>query len=104
MTTTNATTEAPAVISTATSTETIVASTNGSDISTPEPGTEPTSQSTAEPTTTPTPTPSHCDPSRQHFDAASFIGGIVLCGAVIAIAFFGCKFYKQRSETKYQQF
>jgi len=40
----------------------------------------------------------------QHFDAASFIGGIVLCGGVIIIIFFACKFYKSRSERTYHQF
>ena len=39
------------------------------------------------------------------FDAASFIGGMVLAAGVIAIAFFGVKFYKSRQEGKnYQQF
>ncbi|XP_052808935.1 uncharacterized protein LOC128237435 isoform X2 [Mya arenaria] len=37
----------------------------------------------------------------QHFDGASFIGGIVLCLGIVAIAFFGCKFYKTRTERNY---
>ncbi|XP_064627126.1 sialomucin core protein 24-like isoform X2 [Lineus longissimus] len=45
-------------------------------------------------------TPPAKEPS-QRFDAASFIGGIILCGGVIAIVFFGCKFYKARSERNY---
>ncbi|XP_002733467.1 uncharacterized protein LOC100378759 [Saccoglossus kowalevskii] len=32
------------------------------------------------------------------FSAASFVGGIILCGGVILIAFIGCKFYQSRSK------
>lgn len=38
----------------------------------------------------------------QRFDGASFIGGIVLCAGAVAIVFFGCKFYKAKSERNYQ--
>ncbi|XP_045196666.2 sialomucin core protein 24-like [Mercenaria mercenaria] len=37
----------------------------------------------------------------QHFDGASFIGGIVLCLGLVAIAFFGVKFYRARAERNY---
>lgn len=37
----------------------------------------------------------------QHFDGASFIGGIVLCAGIVAIAFFGLKFYRARTERNY---
>lgn len=30
------------------------------------------------------------------FDAGSFIGGIVLCGAVVAVTFFGCKVFRSK--------
>lgn len=40
-------------------------------------------------------------PEGRHFDAASFIGGIVLCAGIIAIVFFGLKFYKARTERNY---
>jgi len=51
-------------------------------------------QTTALPTTKPTDAPGS-------FDMPSFIGGIILCAGVVAIAFFGCKFYKNRSERNY---
>ncbi|KAH3735731.1 hypothetical protein DPMN_042266 [Dreissena polymorpha] len=38
----------------------------------------------------------------QHFDAASFVGGIILCAGIVAIAFFGWKFYKAGTEKPYQ--
>ncbi|XP_060594728.1 sialomucin core protein 24-like [Ruditapes philippinarum] len=37
----------------------------------------------------------------QHFDGASFIGGIVLCLGIVAIIFFGLKFYRARTERNY---
>ena len=40
----------------------------------------------------------------RHFDAASFVGGIVLSACVIAIVFFVVKFYKSRTENRYHQF
>lgn len=41
------------------------------------------------------------DEHGQHFDGASFIGGIVLCAGLVAIVFFGCKFYKAKTERNY---
>ncbi|XP_014677212.1 PREDICTED: porimin-like isoform X2 [Priapulus caudatus] len=38
----------------------------------------------------------------QNFDVASFVGGIVLALGFLAIAFFGYKFYKSRTERNYQ--
>ncbi|XP_035686130.1 sialomucin core protein 24-like isoform X7 [Branchiostoma floridae] len=43
-------------------------------------------------------------PQKGGFDAASFIGGIVLCGGLIALIFFGCKFWKSRSSPNYHTF
>ncbi|XP_074663138.1 uncharacterized protein LOC141915485 isoform X1 [Tubulanus polymorphus] len=75
------------------------ATSNASTVS-PKPG--PTTKSTPTTLTTTPATAAPTVPSQgQHFDAASFIGGIVLCGGVIAIIFFGCKFYKARSEQNY---
>ncbi|XP_066287467.1 uncharacterized protein [Branchiostoma lanceolatum] len=77
--------------------------------------TECTANTTAKPTTpTPstqpektTPGPSAgptSSPQMGGFDAASFIGGIVLCGGLIALIFFGCKFWKSRSSPNYHTF
>ena len=41
------------------------------------------------------------DCSGQHFDGASFVGGIILCAGIIALIFFGLKFYKSRTERNY---
>ncbi|XP_072019252.1 uncharacterized protein [Amphiura filiformis] len=38
------------------------------------------------------------------FDAASFIGGMVLAAGVIVIALFGYKFYKSKQDKNYTQF
>jgi CD164 antigen len=51
--------------------------------------------------TTPGPSPP-C--TGQRFDAASFIGGIVLCGCVVAVIFFAVKFYQTKTESRYHQF
>ncbi|XP_076445575.1 uncharacterized protein LOC143283277 [Babylonia areolata] len=52
---------------------------------------------------TPTQSPSGgTDEGGQQFDAASFIGGIVLCAGILAIGFFGLKFYRSRQERNYQ--
>ncbi|XP_014779703.1 porimin isoform X2 [Octopus bimaculoides] len=55
--------------------------------------------STAVPVTSTTHPTSPASSTKQHFDAASFIGGIILCAGVIAIVFFGCKFYKARTSS-----
>ncbi|KAK7492994.1 hypothetical protein BaRGS_00015724, partial [Batillaria attramentaria] len=39
--------------------------------------------------------------SGQSFDAASFIGGIVLCAGLVAIGYFGLKFYRARQDRNY---
>jgi CD164 antigen len=44
-----------------------------------------------------------CKPG-QHFDTASFVGGIVLALGVVAIAYFGWKFYKSKTDHRYSQF
>ena len=73
------------------------------------------SSTTLSPTTTPAPNPSTTKPAPtggaqpatggndqgRHFDGASFIGGIVLCAGLVAIGFFGLKFYKARTERNY---
>lgn len=40
--------------------------------------------------------------SGRHFDAASFIGGIVLCLGLGVIAFIGLKYYRSRSQQNYR--
>ncbi|XP_019617319.1 PREDICTED: uncharacterized protein LOC109464701 isoform X1 [Branchiostoma belcheri] len=67
--------------------------------STAKPTTKPGSKTTAQPTEGPTKSP-----QKGGFDAASFIGGIVLCGGLIALIFFGCKFWKSRSSPNYHTF
>ncbi|XP_067674567.1 porimin-like [Haliotis asinina] len=63
------------------------------------------STSTAPPTSTNTSTSATTTTTArqatQHFDGPSFIGGIVLCAGIMAIVFFGCKFYKARQERNY---
>ncbi|GFR73997.1 sialomucin core protein 24 [Elysia marginata] len=70
-----------------------------------------------EPTTTPTPTPTTTTGSTgsttgtttpgkggssgQSFDGASFVGGIILSLGIVAIIFFGLKFYKARKDQTY---
>ncbi|KAL8613695.1 hypothetical protein ACOMHN_029787 [Nucella lapillus] len=38
----------------------------------------------------------------QSFDTASFIGGIVLCAGILAIAYLGTKFYHSKQERNYE--
>lgn len=60
--------------------------------------------STVAPTTSAAPTASPAPSTGdggQSFDAASFIGGIVLCAGMVAIAYFGLKFYRARQERNY---
>lgn len=57
-------------------------------------------------TSIPTPPASTESPSKggdqgQHFDGASFVGGIVLCAGLVAIAYFGLKFYRSRQDRNY---
>ncbi|XP_066287442.1 porimin-like isoform X2 [Branchiostoma lanceolatum] len=65
---------------------------------TPTPSTQP-EKTTPGPSAGPT-----SSPQMGGFDAASFIGGIVLCGGLIALIFFGCKFWKSRSSPNYHTF
>ncbi|OWF53174.1 sialomucin core protein 24-like [Mizuhopecten yessoensis] len=77
------------------------ASTPSPIITTPAPTTPAPAPTTPAPTTpAPAPTPAS-NTGMQHFDGASFVGGIILAVGVIAIAFFGCKFYKARKERNY---
>lgn len=50
---------------------------------------------------TPKPAPSSDKPG-QHFDAASFIGGMILMGGLIVIIYFGLKFYRARRDRNYR--
>lgn len=74
-------------------------STTPKKVTTPVAPTSPTT--TAKPTKPTTAAPSTGGDSGQHFDGASFIGGIILCAGIVAIVFFGCKFYKARQERNY---
>ncbi|XP_070569072.1 sialomucin core protein 24-like [Ptychodera flava] len=65
----------------------------------------PGEQTTLSETTVPSDNPDVTDNTTEYipssgasFDAASFIGGIVLCGGLILIVFLGCKFYESRSK------
>lgn len=87
-TTTNATTVSPPVTTTGNAT-TVVPTTNGT---TPE---APTTPAVA-----PTAAPSGQLPER-HFDALSFVGGIILSLGCLAILYVGFKFYKARTERNY---
>jgi len=71
------------------------------NFSTAEPPTQ--MPTTTEHATVTTAVPTPCTPG-QHFDVASFIGGIVLALGLIAIAFFGYKFYKSKTNHRYSQF
>ncbi|RUS83949.1 hypothetical protein EGW08_008304 [Elysia chlorotica] len=63
-------------------------------------GTSPTS--TPSPATTPSSTtPGSSGGSGQSFDGASFVGGIILSLGIVAIVFFGLKFYKSRKDQNY---
>lgn len=69
-------------------------------------GTPTTSSSTPSANTTGPTSPSggeDCNEG-QSFDAASFIGGIVLAIGVMGIVFLGCKFFRAKSEQSYHQF
>nr|CAD7585574.1 unnamed protein product [Timema genevievae] len=61
--------------------------------------------STVVPHTTPNPTiapvTSTPPPKNRNFDGPSFVGGIILCMGIIAIAFVAWKFYKARTERNY---
>jgi len=35
------------------------------------------------------------------FDAASFVGGMVLCGGTLLIVYFACKYYQSRVDQEY---
>ncbi|XP_055313731.1 sialomucin core protein 24-like [Sitodiplosis mosellana] len=87
-TTTTTPTPAPNTTTTTTSTTT----------STPKPDTTtPNTSTTTTTTAKPTPTPEPC----RHFDAPSFIGGIVLTIGLIAIGFVAHKVYKSKFDRNY---
>ncbi|CAL4104693.1 unnamed protein product [Meganyctiphanes norvegica] len=65
-----------------------------------EPPTEaPTDAPTTAPTTTAAPAPPVPEP--RHFDAGSFIGGMVLAVAIIAVMYAAWRFWKQRNDRNY---
>ncbi|XP_076466254.1 sialomucin core protein 24-like [Babylonia areolata] len=103
--------QAPAVNLCDNSTSTTPQSTTTTKPTTPS---KPTDSTTTKPTTPSKPTdstttqaPATKSPSKgdqgggRHFDAASFIGGIVLCIGLVAIAYFALKFYKSRQGKNY---
>ncbi|XP_013421903.1 sialomucin core protein 24 [Lingula anatina] len=108
ITPTSTATSSPTSTATASSTATKTSSSMS-----PEPTSTPTTPSTSTPPTTvtasvtattgttPKPTPTKGGGGGQHFDAASFIGGIVLTTGLFVLGFFGCKFYKSRVERNY---
>lgn len=49
-----------------------------------------------------TPKPAPSSKTGQHFDAASFIGGMILMGGLIVIIYFGLKFYRARRDRNYR--
>lgn len=69
----------------------------------PQPTTTPTTPGTTPNTTSTTPgtTPGKGGSSGQSFDGASFVGGIILSLGIVAIVFFGLKFYKARKDQNY---
>ncbi|XP_029650664.1 porimin isoform X2 [Octopus sinensis] len=105
-TTTSVTTPSTEVITNGSTTITTTnpVTTTQSDITTASPPSTTSNSSanvssTAAPLTSTTHPTSPASSTKQHFDAASFIGGIILCAGVIAIVFFGCKFYKARTSS-----
>eukprot|EP00914_Ancora_sagittata_P031691 GHVO01064208.1.p1 GENE.GHVO01064208.1~~GHVO01064208.1.p1 ORF type:complete len:210 (+),score=14.53 GHVO01064208.1:102-731(+) len=76
-----------------------------SDAPTKDPSapTDPPGTGTTDSPTEPTLNPPACNDG-QTFDAASFIGGIVLAIGVMGIVFLGCKFFRAKSEQSYHQF
>lgn len=78
---------------------------------TPAPTTPAATNTTAVPVTTTiapatttkaTPKPAPSSKTGQHFDAASFIGGMILMGGLIVIIYFGLKFYRARRDRNYR--
>lgn len=102
-TATSATTQ-PSTATTATSATTQVTTTPTTATSVVTDATQPTETTgTTGSVTTVITTPTHC-PDGSHFDAASFVGGIILCAGLFALGFIGYKIYKSRTSPHYQQF
>ncbi|KAG8190961.1 hypothetical protein JTE90_010824 [Oedothorax gibbosus] len=80
-----------------TTTSTTTPSTTSSSTSTPTESTPKVTSVVPSSTAPPKPT----SPSRRHFDAPSFIGGIVLSLGLLAIVYVSFKFYKARTERNY---
>ncbi|KAM7309292.1 uncharacterized protein ISCGN_012923 [Ixodes scapularis] len=98
--TTNGTTVAPPVPTTnGTTVAPPVPTTNGTTVAPPSTTTNGTEAPTT-PASVPTAAPSGQLPER-HFDALSFVGGIILSLGCLAILYVGFKFYKARTERNY---
>ncbi|ELT96974.1 hypothetical protein CAPTEDRAFT_228924 [Capitella teleta] len=98
MAVTNASTAAPATNASTPPTTPVTVSSATSPTEDPSTSAAPNTTIPSDPSTTGNP------PSGQTFDAASFIGGIVLAVGVIGIIFLGCKFFRAKSEQSYHQF
>ncbi|CAN7984701.1 unnamed protein product [Ixodes pacificus] len=99
-TTPNGTTVAPPVPTTnGTTVAPPVPTTNGTTVAPPSTTTNGTEVPTT-PAAVPTAAPSGQLPER-HFDALSFVGGIILSLGCLAILYVGFKFYKARTERNY---
>ncbi|CAN7940910.1 unnamed protein product [Ixodes pacificus] len=97
---TNGTTVAPPVPTTnGTTVAPPVPTTNGTTVAPPSTTTNGTEVPTT-PAAVPTAAPSGQLPER-HFDALSFVGGIILSLGCLAILYVGFKFYKARTERNY---
>ncbi|XP_071114291.1 sialomucin core protein 24-like [Haliotis cracherodii] len=100
-------TVAPTTTPTVTTIVTSPSTTNSTNTSTAAPETSTSTPSSSVAPTGPTNTSTAAtvtttaSQATQHFDGPSFIGGIVLCAGIMAIVFFGCKFYKARQERNY---
>lgn len=68
----------------------------------PGPATQSSTTTTTNTTKAPDANANTGNQEAQHFDGASFIGGFVLCLGIVAIIFFGLKFYKAKTERNYQ--
>lgn len=103
-TATSAATAQPSTATTATSATTQVTTTPTTATSVVTSATHPTETTgTTGSVTTVKTTPTPC-PDGSHFDAASFVGGIILCAGLFALGFIGYKIYKSRTSPQYQQF
>ncbi|RXG70971.1 Sialomucin core protein 24 [Armadillidium vulgare] len=100
--TTTVTTEIPTTTdNTTTSTSTTTTTTPNTTTTTPSTTTTPNATTTSTPkstTITPIPTSTTTEaPHQRHFDAGSFVGGMILALTLTAVSFAGWKFYRRRA-------